>query len=134
MNHVILIGRVGKDPEIKNFNSDIKLATFSLATSKMYKDKKSGEKKEVTQWHTVSVWNGLAGIAEKYVRKGDRLCITGEIEYQSWESRDGERKYATRINAENMEMLGSPKNQNNHEETHAHTAGSDFDDVPDWLK
>ena len=99
MNKAILIGNVGKQPEIRKTQSGISVANFSLATSKKVK----GEDK--TEWHRVVAWDKLADIIEKYVNKGDKLMIEGEIETREYE-KEGRKVYTTEIRAWNMEMLG----------------------------
>ena len=99
MNKAILIGNVGKEPEIRKTQSGISVANFSLATSKKVK----GEEK--TEWHRIVAWDKLAEIVEKYVHKGDKLMIEGEIETRDYE-KDGQKVYTTEIRAGNMEMLG----------------------------
>lgn len=98
INKAIIVGRVGKDPEVKVFQSGGKIASFSLATSEKWKDKSSGETKEKTQWHNVVVKNdALVGIAEKYVKKGDWLYVEGSIETRKWQDQSGADKYTTEI-------------------------------------
>ena len=97
MNIITLIGRVGRDPEVKTFDSGSKIAQFSLATSEKWKDKATGEKKERTQWHQVKVQgDGLVGVVEAYVSKGDMLAITGALEYREWE-KDGIKRVSAEI-------------------------------------
>jgi single-strand DNA-binding protein len=97
MNIITLIGRVGKDPEVKTFESGNKIAQFSLATSEKWKDKATGEKKERTQWHQIKVQgDGLVGVIEAYVSKGDMLAVTGALEYRQWE-KDGAKMTAAEI-------------------------------------
>lgn len=105
INKTILVGRVGKDPETREFQTG-KLATFSLATTKKYTDK-SGEKQESTEWHNIIVNGKLADVAEKYVKKGDLLYIEGEIKYQEYEDKAGVKKTSTRINCLTLQMLSS---------------------------
>ena len=105
INKTILVGRVGKDPETREFQTG-KLATFSLATTKKYTDK-SGEKQEATEWHNIIVNGKLADVAEKYVKKGDLLYIEGEIKYQEYEDKAGVKKTTTRINCLTLQMLSS---------------------------
>jgi single-strand DNA-binding protein len=102
-NTVQLIGRLGKDPEVKTFNSS-KKASFSIATSDSYKNQK-GEKVEDTQWHNVVIWGKLAGIAEKYLKKGQEIAIEGKLIHRAFES-NGEKKYITEINVNELLMLG----------------------------
>lgn len=103
-NKVILAGNVGKDPEIKTLQSGVKLASFSLATSKKWKDD-GGEQHEKTEWHNCTAWRKLADIVEKYVKKGDALLIEGEIVYETSE-KDGKKSYFTKINVGELRMLG----------------------------
>jgi len=107
VNKVILIGRLGKDPEVRNLDNGAVVANFSIATSESYKDRTTGEKKEITEWHNIVLWRGLAEIAQKYVRKGDMIYIEGKLRTRSWE-KDGVTRYTTEIVADNMTML-SPK-------------------------
>lgn len=97
LNKVMLIGNVGQDPEIREFSNGNKVANFSLATSERWKDKNSGEKKEKTEWHRISVFNeGLIKVIDQYVRKGSRLYIEGKIVTRQYE-KDGEKRYTTEI-------------------------------------
>ena len=104
MNNVFLIGNVGNDPEIKK-GDEWTIAKFSLATTEKYKTKQ-GEVKEDTQWHQIDLIGGMAKVAEKYVKKGDKLCVTGRITY-----REHGGKYYTTIKADKIEMLGSRKKE-----------------------
>ncbi len=98
VNKVILIGNVGKDPEIRSFNTGGKVANFSLATSESWKDKTTGEKKEKTDWHNIAVFNeGLVGIIERYVHKGSKIYIEGQLKTRKWQDRDGNDKYTTEV-------------------------------------
>jgi len=105
VNKVILIGNVGKDPEVKYLEQDVPVAKFTLATSESYKAK-NGEKVETTEWHNIVLWRGLAKIAEQYVRKGSKLFIEGKITHRQYEQ-DGVTKFFTEIVGNNMEMLSS---------------------------
>jgi single-strand DNA-binding protein len=106
VNKVILIGRLGKDPEIRNLESGVSVANFTMATTETYRDRNSGEKKEITEWHNIVVWRGLADVASKYLHKGDLVYIEGKIRSRSYE-KEGQTKYITEIVADNMTMLGS---------------------------
>jgi single-strand DNA-binding protein len=98
LNKVILIGNVGKDPEIRSFQNGGKVANLTLATSESWKDKESGERKERTEWHRISITNdGLVGVVEKYVKKGAKLYIEGQLETRKWTDKDGQEKYSTEI-------------------------------------
>lgn len=103
VNKVILVGNVGKDPEVNYIREDVPVAKFPLATSETYT--KDGEKITQTEWHNIVLWRGLARVVEKYVRKGSLLYIEGKINTRSYE-KDGETKYITEIVADNMRMLG----------------------------
>jgi single-strand DNA-binding protein len=105
-NSVHLIGRRGKDPEIKTFN-ERKRATFSLATTDTYKNQK-GEKIEDTQWHNIVIWGKLAGIVEKYVKKGDEIAVEGKLVHRSYES-NGDKKFVTEVDVNDLLMLGGKK-------------------------
>lgn len=107
VNKVILIGRLGKDPEVRNLDNGAVVANFSIATSESYKDRTTGEKKEVTEWHNIVVWRALAEITQKYLHKGDMVYIEGKLRTRSWE-KDGVTRYTTEIVADNMNML-SPR-------------------------
>ena len=106
VNKVILVGRLGKEPEVRNLDNGTVVANFSIATSESYKDRTTGEKKEVTEWHNIVLWRGLAEIAQKYVHKGDLIYIEGKLRTRSWE-KDGVTRYTTEVVADNMTMLGS---------------------------
>lgn len=107
VNKVILIGRLGKDPEVRNLDNGAVVANFSIATSESYKDRTTGEKKEITEWHNIVLWRGLAEISQKYLKKGDMVYIEGKLRTRSWE-KEGVTRYTTEIVADNMNML-SPK-------------------------
>jgi single-strand DNA-binding protein len=106
-NSVQLIGRLGKDPEVKNFEK-WKKASFSIATTDSYKNQK-GEKVEDTQWHNIVIWGKLAGVAEKYLKKGQEVAIEGKLIHRVYES-NGEKKYITEINVNDFVMLSNSKN------------------------
>jgi len=107
VNKVILVGRLGKDPEVRNLENGAVVANFSIATSESYKDRTTGEKKEITEWHNIVLWRGLAEIAQKYLHKGDMVYIEGKLRTRSWE-KEGVTRYTTEIVGDNMNML-SPK-------------------------
>ncbi len=106
VNKVILIGRLGKEPEVRNLDNGVSVANFTMATSESYKDRTTGEKKEVTEWHNIVLWRGLAEITQKYLHKGDLVYIEGKLRTRSWE-KEGVTRYTTEIVADNMTMLGS---------------------------
>ena len=106
LNIVTLIGSCGKDPESRFFPSGDRQVTISLATSERWKDKQSGERKEKTSWHNLVFNGGLADIVDQWVKKGSKIYVGGNIDYQEWE-KDGVKKYMTRIVVDNMVMLDS---------------------------
>lgn len=98
VNKVILVGNLGQDPEIRSFQSGDKVANFSIATSENWKDKATGERKERTEWHRVSVTNqGLVKVVENYVKKGSKLYIEGKLETRKWTDSSGQEKYTTEV-------------------------------------
>ena len=103
-NSVQLIGRLGKDPEVKTFG-DKKKVSFSIATSDSYKNAK-GEKVEDTQWHNVVIWGKLAGVAEKYLKKGQEVAVEGKLVHRDFETDKGEKRYITEITVNDLVMLG----------------------------
>ena len=117
MNKVMLLGYVGKDPDVRYYDADQAVAQFSLATTERGYVLQNGTKvPDHTDWHTVLAWSGIAKIVEKYVHKGDRLYIEGRIRYRSYDDHKGQRRYVTEILAENMELL-SPKPNTQETET-----------------
>ncbi len=107
VNKVILIGNVGKDPEVRYLDSKMCVANFTLATTERgYTTSTGVQVPERTEWHNIVVWRGLAEVAEKYVRKGTQLYIEGKIRSRSWEDQQGIRRYITEIYADNMNLLG----------------------------
>lgn len=108
VNKVILIGRLGKDPEIRNFENGGMIANFTMATSEVYKDRTTGEKKEITDWHNVVARiPQQADVIQKYVKKGDMLYVEGKLRTRSWE-KDGQTRYTTEVIVDNFTML-TPK-------------------------
>ncbi len=107
INKVILVGRLGKDPEVRYTPSGAAVANFTIATSEEWKDKDSGQKQERTEWHRIVAWRRLGEICGEYLRKGSQIYIEGKLQTKSWEDRDGNKRYTTEIIAQNMQMLGS---------------------------
>lgn len=112
LNKVMLIGNVGKDPELKFTPSGIPVVTFRIATSESWKDR-DGNTKEHTDWHTVVAWRGLADIISKLVKKGSRIYIDGRIQTRNFEDKQGNKKHIVEILAENMLLLDSIKDRYN---------------------
>ncbi|MDR2409119.1 MAG: single-stranded DNA-binding protein [Bacteroidales bacterium] len=109
INKVILVGHLGKDPEVRTIDTGVKVANFTLATTEVYKDK-NGERKEITEWHNIVCWRNLADIAEKYLVKGKLIYVEGKLRTRSWEE-NGVKRYITEVIADNFTMLGA-KNDN----------------------
>lgn len=110
VNKVILVGNVGKDPEVQYISDDVAVAKFTLATSESYKNK-SGERVTNTEWHNIVAWRGLAKVIEQYVQKGAQLYIEGKITNRSYE-KDGQTRYFTEIVANEMKILGKRGDSN----------------------
>lgn len=106
VNKVILIGNLGKDPEVRRLESGVAVASFPMATSESFNDRNTGERRTLTEWHNVVLWRGLAEIAEKYLRKGSSVYIEGKLRTRSWEDQDKNMRYTTEVIADNMTMLG----------------------------
>ena len=104
INKVILVGNLGKDPEVKTLESGVKRANFTLATTEFYKDK-NGQKASLTEWHNIVCWRRLAEVAEQYLEKGERIYLEGKIRTRSWED-NGVKKYFTEVAADTFTMLG----------------------------
>lgn len=133
LNHVQLIGNVGADPEIKAMQSGDKVANLSIATSESWKDKTTGEIKESTQWHRVVVWNqGLIKVIEQYVKKGDKLYVSGALETRSWEQ-DGVKKYTTEVVLRNYKgeliLLGGGNGSHSTTEAPVETEAEEDEDI-----
>ena len=98
VNKVTILGRLGADPEVRSLNNGDKVVNLRIATSESWRDKNSGERKEKTEWHSVVIFNeGLAKIAEQYLRKGSQVYIEGKLQTRSWEDQSGQKKYTTEI-------------------------------------
>ena len=107
INKVILIGRLGSDPEVRYTPSGVAVANFNIATSEEWKDKDSGEKKERTEWHRIVVWRRLGGICGEYLSKGRQAYVVGRLQTRDWEDRDGNKRYTTEIVATDVQFLGA---------------------------
>jgi len=105
INKVILVGNLGANPEIQNFDNGLKKATFSIATTETYRGKDGG-KVDHTEWHRVVLWRGLAEVAEKYLERGNQIYLEGRIRTRQWEDKDGHTRYTTEIEGLNMLMVG----------------------------
>lgn len=136
VNKVILIGNLGKDPEVRHFENGGVLASFPLATSKSYTDRQTGEKKENTDWHDVVLWRGLAEVAEKYLHKGTKIYVEGKLKKRSYQDRDGNTRYVTEVVGEEMTILSRPDQEQRQsspypkENNNPPSAANDFDSTP----
>jgi single-strand DNA-binding protein len=123
LNKVMLIGHLGKDPEMRKTQDGRAVANFSVATSESWKDKNTGEKKEKTEWHNVVVFNeGLAGIIEKYVKKGSKIYVEGKLQTRKWQDKDGNDRYTTEVILQGFDgaiKLLDGKNASNEQSGHA---------------
>lgn len=137
VNKVILIGNLGKDPEVRHLENSVAVANFPLATTEVYKDR-SGQKQSQTEWHNIVLWRGLAEIAEKYLKKGNQVYIEGKLRTRNWNDKDGNTRYTTEVVADNMTMLGGKKDNEDRtndysptESTYENTQGEmEDDDLP----
>ena len=118
VNKVILVGNLGKDPEVRYLDNGVAVANFSLATTENYKNKQ-GERVSQTEWHNIVFWRGLAEVAEKYLKKGDSVYVEGKLRTRRWEDKDGNAKYTTEILADNMTMLGNKRSSTSEELSNA---------------
>lgn len=105
INKVILLGNVGRDPEVRHLDNNATVARFSLATSESYKNK-SGEKVTNTEWHNIVAWRNQADFAGKYIKKGTLLYVEGKIRTRSWDDKEGNKRYTTEIEVENFQLVG----------------------------
>ena len=135
INKVILVGNLGKDPEVRTLENGAKVANFTLATSESYKNK-DGQRVTQTEWHNIVLWRGLADIAERYLNKGNQVYIEGKIRTRSWDDKDGVKRYTTEILGDNLTMLGGRRDMEDSEPAPAAdtipetNAGDEKDDLP----
>ena len=134
VNKVILLGNLGRDPEIRSMQSGSKMATFSMATSKRWKDKNTQEQRDKTSWHNIVVFgDGLVDIVEKYVKKGSKIYVEGELQTRKWQDQDGNDRYSTEVVLQgfnsNLTLLDSRNATNNIEdkETNTDQVASNFE-------
>lgn len=111
VNKVILVGNLGRDPEVRYLEGGTAVANFPLATSETYKDKQ-GRRVEHTEWHNIVVWRGLAEVTEKYLKKGMQVYVEGKLRTRSWDDKEGNKKYTTEIVADNMTILSRKEDGN----------------------
>lgn len=112
VNKVVLIGNLGKDPEINHTQSGLTIANLALATTQSWKDKQTGEHKENAEWHRLSVFNRLAEMCGQYLKKGNKIYIEGSLKTRKWQAKDGSNRYSTEIIVSDIEVLDSKSNSN----------------------
>jgi single-strand DNA-binding protein len=133
INKVILVGHLGKDPEVRHLEGNVTVASFPLATSETYN--KDGKKIEQTEWHNIVMWRGLADVASKYLQKGKLVYIEGKLRTRSFEDKEGHKKYTTEIVAENFTMLGRKSDfENGHTENAVSPSKVEEDQPMDYNK
>ena len=108
INKAILVGNLGKDPEMRYTPNGVAVCSFPMATSETYKDRNTGERVTQTEWHNIVIWRGMAETAEKYLRKGSQVYIEGKIKTRSWEDQQGQKRYTTEVVADVMQLLDRP--------------------------
>lgn len=108
INKAILVGNLGKDPEMRYTPNGVPVCSFPMATSETYKDRNTGERITQTEWHNIVIWRGMAETAEKYLKKGSQVFIEGKIKTRSWEDQQGQKRYTTEIVADVMQLLDRP--------------------------
>ncbi len=129
VNKVIIVGNLGKDPEIRYTSAGKPIANLTVATSENWKDKNTGEKQEKTEWHKVTFFDKLAEIVGQYLKKGSKIYLEGKLQTRKWQDKDGQDRYTTEIVGSEMKMLGA-KGEGESRAAPAPTAnsGNDFDD------
>ncbi|MGX5818336.1 single-stranded DNA-binding protein [Chitinophaga lutea] len=123
VNKVILIGNLGRDPDVQFLEGNIAVAKFSLATTETFKDR-AGKLISQTEWHTVVLWRGLAELAQKYLHKGSLVYIEGRLRTRSWEDKEGNKKFATEVVGDNLVMLDKRMDVNNGDHSIPHHTSS----------
>ena len=106
VNKVILVGNVGIDPEVRTTESGVKVARVRLATTERIYDRQTNESKELTEWHTITLWRGLADVVDRYVKKGSQIYVEGRLRTREWTDKDNIKRYTTEILADEMKLLG----------------------------
>jgi len=124
VNKVILIGRLGKDPDVRYTQSGTAVANFSIATSEEWKDKNTGQKQSKTEWHRIVAWRKLAELCSEYLQKGSEVYVEGSLQTKEWETNDGQKRRTTEVLAHNIQFIIGSRDQQNRQETVAE------DDLP----
>ncbi|MEE8479820.1 MAG: single-stranded DNA-binding protein [Desulfobacterales bacterium] len=129
INKVILVGRLGQNPDGKAFPDGTAVSNFSVATSERYKDKQTGEQKEKTEWHKIVAFGKLAEICNQYLLKGSLVYLEGKLQTRKWQDQSGADRYSTEIKLDQMQMLGS-RNEDNQQVSRPTTSDIEDDDIP----
>lgn len=132
VNKVILVGRLGAEPETRAFPNGGSICTLRIATSESWKDRQTGERQERTEWHRVILRNGLGEVAQKYLHKGSQVYIEGRIQTRKWQGQNGQDRYSTEIVGNEMTMLDSRGNASNDNASSQSQSAPDYGDVPDY--
>lgn len=134
VNKVILVGRLGKDPETKYSQGGTAVTNITIATSEQWKDKQTGEQKERTEWHNIVFFNRLAEIAGEYLKKGSQIYVEGRLQTEKWKNKDGNDRYTAKIYASEMQMLGGRDSTSgstaNNERQESQQSNNLDDDIP----
>lgn len=130
VNKVILVGNLGKDPEIRVLESGTKVAAFSMATTEKFKDKVTGEVKSQTDWHNIVMWRNMAELAEKYLRKGMQIYAEGKLRTRSWQDKDGNNRYTTEVVVDSMVMMSRSSDASSNVQDQTSDSNDDPEDLP----
>ena len=133
INKVILVGNLGRDPEVRYTADNAAITSASIATTDRYKDKNTGEQKEITEWHRVVFFNRLGEIAAEYLKKGSQVYIEGKLRTRKWTDKDGAEKYSTEIIANQLQMLGGKSGSLSEPKQEALQANNQSDDLADSI-
>ncbi|MBL7889855.1 MAG: single-stranded DNA-binding protein [Bacteroidetes bacterium] len=129
VNKVILVGNLGKDPEVRHLEGGAAVANFPLATTETFKDK-NGNRNEQTEWHNIVVWRGLAEVAEKYLKKGMTIYIEGKLRTRSWDDKEGHKRYTTEVVGETFTILSKRENNASTGNDEGNSLPKTGDDLP----
>ncbi len=129
VNKVILVGNLGKDPEVRHLEGGAAVANFPLATTETFKDK-NGNRNEQTEWHNIVVWRGLAEVAEKYLKKGMTIYIEGKLRTRSWDDKEGHKRYTTEVVGETFTILSKRENTSSSGNDEGNSLPKTGDDLP----
>jgi len=113
LNKVSLIGNLGQDPEVRHLENGTTVANFSIATTESFTDKNTGQRRDITDWHSIVVWRGLAKVVEQYVKKGHKVYVEGKLKTRQWQDKENNTRYTTEVVVDNLIMLNSPQQKQN---------------------